>query len=71
MLNSLTPTMAAVESTGMDVLHADFGIADVCAPIPETPLSGITEVPSMAVNSTQRWMNIDLGNALNQETHVF
>ncbi|KAG7958320.1 hypothetical protein I3843_10G015500 [Carya illinoinensis] len=44
----------AVESTGMDVLHADFGIADVCAPIPETPLSGITEVPSMAVNSTQR-----------------
>ncbi|XP_041027728.1 transcription factor E2FA-like isoform X1 [Juglans microcarpa x Juglans regia] len=45
MLNSLTPTMAAVESTGMDVLHADFGIADVCTPIPETPLSGITEVP--------------------------
>ncbi|XP_041024261.1 transcription factor E2FA [Juglans microcarpa x Juglans regia] len=43
-----------VEWNGMDILHADFGIADVSTPIPQTPISGMTEVPSTAVNSTQR-----------------
>lgn len=43
-----------VEWTGMDMLHPDFGVADISAPIQQTPLSGITEVSSMAANSTQR-----------------
>lgn len=42
-----------VEWTGMDMLDADFVIADDSTPIPQTPLSGISEVPSSAVNNTQ------------------
>jgi transcription factor E2F3 len=54
MLNSFTPTIAPAEWTGIDMLHADFGVADLVTPIQQTPLSGITEVPSAAANSTQR-----------------
>lgn len=71
MLNSCTPTIAPAEWTGMDMLHADFGVADISTPIQQTSLSGITEVPSTIANSSQRWMNSDLPNVLNQETHVY
>ena len=54
MLNSLIPTTAGIEWSGMDLLHSDFGISDVSTPRSQIPLSGMTEVPSTAVNSTQR-----------------
>lgn len=71
MLNSSTPIMAGVEWTGMDMLDADFVIADDSTPIPQTPLSGISEVPSSAVNNTQSWIDLDLPNALNQEIGLY
>lgn len=54
MLNSLTPTVAYVEWNGVDMLNAEFGMADVSTPLPQTPPSGLTEGPSTAVNPTHR-----------------
>ncbi|XP_022766988.1 transcription factor E2FA-like isoform X2 [Durio zibethinus] len=47
-----------VEWSGVDMLHTDFGMADVRTPRPQTPPSRMTEVPSSDFNSTKsvvRW----------------
>lgn len=55
MLNSFTMTfIAAIEWNGEDMLNGDFGLPDVSTPRPQTPPSGIVEVPSHAVNFSQR-----------------
>ena len=54
MRNSLTSTVAGAEWNAVDMLNAEFGMADVSTPLPQTPPSGITEGPSTAVNSTHR-----------------
>ncbi|XP_062003065.1 transcription factor E2FA isoform X1 [Rosa rugosa] len=47
-------TDSAIEWNGEDMLNADFGLPDVSTPRPQTPPSGIVEVPSHAVNFSQR-----------------
>ncbi|KAG8479823.1 hypothetical protein CXB51_029318 [Gossypium anomalum] len=42
-----------VEWSGVDLLHSDFGMAEVGTPRPETPPSRMTEVPSSDVKSTR------------------
>lgn len=54
VLNSLILNVACVEWDGVDMLNSEFGIADVSAPLPQTPPSGLNEEPSTAVNSTHR-----------------
>ncbi|XP_062003066.1 transcription factor E2FA isoform X2 [Rosa rugosa] len=44
----------SIEWNGEDMLNADFGLPDVSTPRPQTPPSGIVEVPSHAVNFSQR-----------------
>ncbi|MBA0819829.1 hypothetical protein Gohar_022126, partial [Gossypium harknessii] len=41
-----------VEWSGVDMLHSDFGMAEVGTPRPETPPSRMTEVPSSDFKST-------------------
>ncbi|KAK9290630.1 hypothetical protein L1049_008802 [Liquidambar formosana] len=53
-ITDMWKTESGVEWNGVDMLHADFGMADVSTPRPQTPPSGVTEVPPAAVNSTQR-----------------
>ncbi|XP_059463439.1 transcription factor E2FA isoform X2 [Corylus avellana] len=53
-ITDMWKTDAPAEWTGMDMLHADFGVADISTPIQQTSLSGITEVPSTIANSSQR-----------------
>ncbi|XVF07568.1 hypothetical protein REPUB_Repub06bG0150600 [Reevesia pubescens] len=43
-----------VEWSGVDILHSDFGMADVSTPRPQTPPSRMTEVPSSDFNSNHR-----------------
>ncbi|KAB2060028.1 hypothetical protein ES319_A11G349700v1 [Gossypium barbadense] len=42
-----------VEWSGVDLLHSDFGMAEVGTPRPETPPSRMTEVPSSDFKSTR------------------
>lgn len=54
-LYSFTTTIiAAIEWNGEDMLNADFGLPDVSTPRPQTPPSGIVEMPSHAANYPQR-----------------
>lgn len=46
--------IAAIEWNEEDMLNADFGLPDVSIPRPRMPPSGIVEVPSHAVNFSQR-----------------
>ncbi|XP_022744715.1 transcription factor E2FA-like isoform X2 [Durio zibethinus] len=43
-----------VEWSGVDMLHADFGMANISTPRPQTPPSRLTEVPSSDFDSTHR-----------------
>lgn len=54
IVESLIPTLAGVEWGGVNMLHADFGISDVCTPRAQTPPSRISEDPSSDVNNTIR-----------------
>ncbi|KAM2976652.1 hypothetical protein FF2_013698 [Malus domestica] len=47
-------TDSGVGWNGTDILHADFGVTDVSTSRPQTPPSRVVEVPSHAVNFTQR-----------------
>ncbi|XP_057981917.1 transcription factor E2FA [Malania oleifera] len=53
-MESGAPIIEGVEWNGMDMLHTEFGMVDVSTPRPQTPPSGIAEVPSAAVNSSQK-----------------
>ncbi|KAE8098624.1 hypothetical protein FH972_016670 [Carpinus fangiana] len=53
-ITDMWKTDVPAEWTGMDVLHANFAVADISTPIQQTSLSGITEVPSTIANSSQR-----------------
>lgn len=54
LLHSLTSTTAGVEWDGVDLLNEEFGMADVGSPRPQTPPSGVADVASTAVSTTQR-----------------
>ncbi|KAJ4705371.1 Transcription factor [Melia azedarach] len=43
-----------VEWNGVNMLHPDFGMSDVCSPRPQTPPSRVSEAPSTDFNSTHR-----------------
>ncbi|KAA3466870.1 transcription factor E2FA-like isoform X1 [Gossypium australe] len=43
-----------VEWSGVDILDANFGMADISTPRPQSPPSRMVEVPSSAFNSTHR-----------------
>uniref|UniRef100_A0A5B7BK93 Putative transcription factor E2FA isoform X2 n=1 Tax=Davidia involucrata TaxID=16924 RepID=A0A5B7BK93_DAVIN len=45
---------SGIEWNAVDMLHEEFGIADVGTPRPQTPPSGVADMPSAAVNSTHR-----------------
>ncbi|KAF3442722.1 hypothetical protein FNV43_RR16639 [Rhamnella rubrinervis] len=47
-------TDSGVDWNGADMLHADFGLADVSTPRPQTPPSGMAEVPTTSVDFSQR-----------------
>ncbi|KAJ7971643.1 Transcription factor [Quillaja saponaria] len=47
-------TDSGIDWNGVDMLHPDFGIADVSIPRPQTPSSGVAELTSASINSTQR-----------------
>lgn len=49
-------TIAGVGWNGADILHSDFGVPDVSITRPQTPPSGIAEIPPHAVNFSQRWI---------------
>lgn len=54
MLNSFTAIIAVVDWNEADMLHADFGLTDVDTPRPQTPPSGMAEVPTTSVDFSQR-----------------
>ncbi|KAA8516795.1 hypothetical protein F0562_017095 [Nyssa sinensis] len=45
---------SGIEWNPVDMLHEEFGIADVGSPQPQTPPSGVADMPSAAVNATHR-----------------
>ncbi|KAI5318884.1 hypothetical protein L3X38_038592 [Prunus dulcis] len=47
-------TDSGVGWNGADILHSDFGVPDVSITRPQTPPSGIAEIPPHAVNFSQR-----------------
>ncbi|KAL6337103.1 hypothetical protein AAG906_036417 [Vitis piasezkii] len=53
-ITDMWKTDSYVEWNGVDMLNAEFGMADVSTPLPQTPPSGLTEGPSTAVNPTHR-----------------
>lgn len=55
VISSFTMTIiAGVGWNGADILHSDFGVSDVSITRPQTPPSGIAEIPPHAVNFSQR-----------------
>ncbi|KAB2045296.1 hypothetical protein ES319_D01G150900v1 [Gossypium barbadense] len=49
-----------VEWSGVDILDANFGMADISTPRPQSPPSRMVEVPSPAFNSTHRIMQFSV-----------
>lgn len=52
-MDSLTLITAGVEWDGMDRFNSEFMMGDVATPRPQTPPSGVTEVP-LSKDSTLR-----------------
>ncbi|KAK1563745.1 hypothetical protein Q3G72_032116 [Acer saccharum] len=50
-ITDMWKTDSGVDWGGVDILHSDFGIPDVCTLRPQTPPSTIHDVPSNDVNS--------------------
>lgn len=57
-MDSLTLITAGVEWDGMDRFNSEFMMGDVATPRPQTPPSGVTEVP-LSKDSTLRWLGAD------------
>ncbi|KAL6988521.1 E2F transcription factor 3 [Sarracenia purpurea var. burkii] len=53
-ITDMWKTDSGVEWDGVDMLREEFGMADIGTPRPQTPPSGVTDVPSAAVNVNQR-----------------
>lgn len=53
-LISLTTTTAGVDWDGANMLHADFGITDASSPRPQTPPSGLADIPNTPVDFSRR-----------------
>ncbi|XWS56051.1 hypothetical protein CRYUN_Cryun09bG0053500 [Craigia yunnanensis] len=53
-LTDIWKTDSGVEWSGVDMIHADFGMADISTPRPQTPPSRMIEVPSSDFNTTHR-----------------
>ncbi|KAG8503397.1 hypothetical protein CXB51_001315 [Gossypium anomalum] len=49
-----------VEWSGVDILDANFGMANISTPRPQSPPSRMVEVPSSAFNSTHRIMQFSM-----------
>lgn len=53
-ITDMWKTDSGAEWDGVNMLHAEFGMSDVCTPTPQTPPSRITEVPSADFNPIHR-----------------
>ncbi|OMO82525.1 hypothetical protein CCACVL1_11927 [Corchorus capsularis] len=53
-ITDIWKTDSGVEWSGVDMLHADFGMADISTPRPQTPPSRVIDIPPSDFNSMRR-----------------